>query len=333
MINQKLVGYIQQNLNAGYDVNAMRRSLVNSGYPPNDVEDTINYVYSQKGQIKGGVKMAKMDKLEYGGFWIRFSAMVWDGIILGIPAWILQVILVLITGISSMMYLVSLAVVVITIYMDGIKGGTPGKLILGLRIKNEKGEYIGIPMAILRYIGKILSGLILGIGYLMIAWDKRKQGLHDKIASTFVVKTAERKGLFIVGLILGVLPLLLLPFLVVIGSMAYFGVLQPDKFLPSKCAMPSGIMCFDFQTRADGTTQIGLRNSMGRDLTSVSVVLENECTPKQVEWKSGETLTFTCVGKKGKIGERYEQDIVVKYTIAETGIPHTVQGSLLTKYE
>jgi len=57
-----------------------------------------------------------------------------------------------------------------------------------MRIVNEKGEYIGIPMAILRYIGKVLSGMILGIGYFMIGWDKKKQGLHDKIAQTYVVK-------------------------------------------------------------------------------------------------------------------------------------------------
>ena len=73
-------------------------------------------------------------------------------------------------------------------YLDGIKGGTPGKLILGMRIVNEEGNYIGIPMAILRYIGKLLSGVILGMGYLMIAFTDKKQGLHDKIAKTFVVK-------------------------------------------------------------------------------------------------------------------------------------------------
>jgi len=91
-------------------------------------------------------------------------------------------------GMPSLIYLVSLASVILVIYLDGIKGGTPGKLILGIRIVNEKGEYIGIPMAILRYIGKILSAIILGIGYLMIAWDGKKRGLHDKIAKTYVVK-------------------------------------------------------------------------------------------------------------------------------------------------
>ncbi|MBU1202082.1 MAG: RDD family protein [Nanoarchaeota archaeon] len=129
-----------------------------------------------------------MSNPEYKGFWIRFVASMLDGIIIGLPAFLLQMGLIFVVGMPSLIYLVSLASVILVIYLDGIKGGTPGKLILGIRIVNEKGEYIGIPMAILRYIGKILSAIILGIGYLMIAWDGKKRGLHDKIAKTYVVK-------------------------------------------------------------------------------------------------------------------------------------------------
>ncbi|HCB22768.1 TPA: RDD family protein, partial [Candidatus Daviesbacteria bacterium] len=42
--------------------------------------------------------------------------------------------------------------------------------------------------ALREILGKLASGLILGIGYLMVAWDSKKQGLHDKIASTYVVR-------------------------------------------------------------------------------------------------------------------------------------------------
>ncbi|MEK6984376.1 MAG: RDD family protein [Nanoarchaeota archaeon] len=123
----------------------------------------------------------------YGGFWIRFLAAVLDALIIGIPVGILIFGLLFATKMNIFMYIVQLAAIVFTIYMDGIKGGTPGKLILGLRIVNEKGEYIGIPTAILRYIGKMLSAIILGIGYLMVAFTQKKQGLHDKIAKTFVI--------------------------------------------------------------------------------------------------------------------------------------------------
>lgn len=131
--------------------------------------------------------MVDMANPHYGGFWIRFLAAVLDALIIGIPVGILIFGLLFATKMNIFMYIVQLAAIVFTIYMDGIKGGTPGKLILGLRIVNEKGEYIGIPTAILRYIGKMLSAIILGIGYLMVAFTQKKQGLHDKIAKTFVI--------------------------------------------------------------------------------------------------------------------------------------------------
>ena len=126
-------------------------------------------------------------------------------IILGVPAGLLNLLFILIVKVNSLMYLTGIAVVVITIYYEGIKGGSPGKLLLGLRVQNKNGRLIGFGGALLRYIGKILSTLILGIGFLMIAWDKNKQGLHDKIASTYVVKKNYRKGLMIIGLILGII--------------------------------------------------------------------------------------------------------------------------------
>lgn len=224
MINQQLLQYIQQNVNSGYDANAIRTTLVSQGYKQQDIDETINYVQSQK----QGAVMPK-NNAQYAGFWIRFSALVWDSIILGIPVAIIQFALMFITRMQSMMYLVSVGVIAFVVYMNGTKGGTPGKLILGLRIQNQKGDFIGIPIAILRYIGRIISALILGIGYLMIAWDPKKQGLHDKIAKTFVVKTKETKGLYIVGLVLGILGMLFilaLPFLFLFGAFAYFGKLN-----------------------------------------------------------------------------------------------------------
>ena len=123
------------------------------------------------------------------GFWARFGAALLDLLILGVPSLIIGGILWYATGLQSMYYLLQLAIVALTVYMDGIKGGTPGKLILNMRIVNEKGGFIGIPAAILRYIGKVLSTLILLIGLFMIGWDSRKQGLHDKIANTFVIRS------------------------------------------------------------------------------------------------------------------------------------------------
>lgn len=134
--------------------------------------------------------MATTKNQTYIGFWSRFGAMILDVLILDLPATIIGGILWMITGLRSFYGLTILITIIITIYMDGIKGGTPGKLILNMRIINEKGNFIGIPVAILRYISTILSAIIIGIGFFMIGWDTRKQGLHDKIAKTFVVRNA-----------------------------------------------------------------------------------------------------------------------------------------------
>jgi len=65
---------------------------------------------------------------------------------------------------------------------------TLGKIVMGIKVVGENGQRIELPKAILRNLSKILSAFILGIGYIMIIFDERKQGLHDKIADTFVVK-------------------------------------------------------------------------------------------------------------------------------------------------
>ena len=65
---------------------------------------------------------------------------------------------------------------------------TPGKRALGLIVTDAEGRRISPARATGRYFAKILSGLILMIGYIMVAFTDRKQGLHDLIAGTLVVK-------------------------------------------------------------------------------------------------------------------------------------------------
>jgi uncharacterized RDD family membrane protein YckC/predicted nucleic acid-binding Zn ribbon protein len=72
-------------------------------------------------------------------------------------------------------------------YFWGIKGATPGKEFLDLRVEGESGAFpIGLPRAALRVFGYLLSAAALGIGFLMIALQGH--GLHDRIAGTRVVR-------------------------------------------------------------------------------------------------------------------------------------------------
>ena len=65
---------------------------------------------------------------------------------------------------------------------------TPGKLLFDCEIVDaHTGEHISFKQALLRYLAYIVSLLPLGLGFLWIIWDKRKQGWHDKIAGTIVI--------------------------------------------------------------------------------------------------------------------------------------------------
>ena len=121
----------------------------------------------------------------YAGFWMRFLAIFIDGLILLIPnivlaaavdfpaSWLLQIAL----GLAY------------TVGFWSAQGATPGKMIMGAEITKANGEEIGFGTALLRYVGYIVSWIILGIGYLMIAFTGQKRGLHDYIADTVVIKT------------------------------------------------------------------------------------------------------------------------------------------------
>ena len=125
--------------------------------------------------------------MDYVGFWLRFIACIIDWVFCIIIFWLLG----LLFGGLGMATPIILTILGIVYYIGFWvwKGATPGKMILGMEIVNSQGNRIGIGRAILRYIGYFVSYIIILIGYLMIAWDSKKQGLHDKIAGTYVVAT------------------------------------------------------------------------------------------------------------------------------------------------
>ncbi|MDH3960367.1 MAG: RDD family protein, partial [Desulfuromonadales bacterium] len=75
------------------------------------------------------------------------------------------------------------------VFFTGYCGQTPGKMVLRIKVIRTDGSPINYGRAALREVlGKFISSILLGIGYLMVAFDNRKQGLHDKIADTYVIK-------------------------------------------------------------------------------------------------------------------------------------------------
>ena len=137
-----------------------------------------------KAQKNSGKKTG--NGIRYAGFWIRLLALILDMIILGMPV-VLVYFLFYFLNVPEMIWPFNLGWLALMVYLNGTLGGTPGKLILGLRIVNEKNELIGIPHAILRYACKVISSVIFGIGLLMVAFTGKKEGLHDRLAKTHVI--------------------------------------------------------------------------------------------------------------------------------------------------
>jgi len=141
--------------------------------------------------------------VSYGGFWKRLGAYVIDWILLTIIGMVVLVVAGMyiaskgfdteneaaILGASTAANLVTLAIS--WLYYAGMesssKQATVGKLALGMKVTDLKGEKISFLRASVRHFSKILSVLLLFIGFIMIAFTSKKQGLHDMIAGTVIV--------------------------------------------------------------------------------------------------------------------------------------------------
>jgi uncharacterized RDD family membrane protein YckC len=79
-------------------------------------------------------------------------------------------------------------------YFHGTTGRTPGKMLLGLQVISTEGAPISFGIAFLRAVGYLVSGALFNFGFIWIAFDKKKQGWHDKIASTVVIIREPQNG-------------------------------------------------------------------------------------------------------------------------------------------
>jgi uncharacterized RDD family membrane protein YckC len=156
--------------------------------------------------LQGG----KMAVYKFAGFWRRFVAYTVDNIIINIVFFILAVIITTAFVLGSMSannlawitditnpsrvtpitLLIAAFYIILSIayftYFHGIKGRTPGKMLMGLEVLSTEGTSISFGIAFLRSVGYLVSSIFY-IGFIWAAFDKRKQGWHDKIAGTVVI--------------------------------------------------------------------------------------------------------------------------------------------------
>lgn len=137
---------------------------------------------------------------QYAGFWIRVMANVIDTILLFLVLIPLVMALLFLGVIDLDAYATNQSytwfdfvsqLVFFVLYVGlWVKfAGTPGKRLLRLKILDEKtGNHLTLGRAIIRYLGYIPAFLVFCIGVIWVAFDKKKQGWHDKMAKTVVVK-------------------------------------------------------------------------------------------------------------------------------------------------
>ncbi len=128
----------------------------------------------------------------YAGFWIRFLALMIDACIVGFIFFPVRFFtgswttVAIVAGASTFAYFVALFAYLII--LTGYRGQTFGKMAMRLKVYKQDMTPVDYGTAAAREFSKILSALILCIGFIMAGTDERKRALHDRIAGTYVVK-------------------------------------------------------------------------------------------------------------------------------------------------
>jgi uncharacterized RDD family membrane protein YckC len=142
--------------------------------------------------------------MNYGGFWIRFLAYLVDSLIVTVG---FVGIMLLLGAMGLELAGAEIIFVVISVLYWALMQSSPrqatiGKQLCGLKVGGPNGERLSAPRALGREAAKIISSLTLLIGFIIAAFTRNKQALHDFVASTYVVRASEGKVVAALGLAL-----------------------------------------------------------------------------------------------------------------------------------
>ena len=133
--------------------------------------------------------------------------------------------------------------------------------------------------------------------------------------------------------------------LIMIGALAYFGILNPSKILPNRCNFGAEFQCLDYQiSTTSGTFKLRLKNGIGEAIDVTSMALSTEsvtaytCTTAPANpsgWKSGNVTDFTwtgCTGGGLTAGEKGKVLITIRYNAVVSGSSYTkeVKGEVFS---
>ena len=119
----------------------------------------------------------------YAGFWIRVAAVVVDYVVLAVPAYLL------LRTFGNWAYLAEIPFALYSPLMESSASqGTIGKIVFGLKVTDTSYQRISLRRALGRWLAHLPSGLLLCLGYAMVAFTPQKRALHDYIAGTLVLR-------------------------------------------------------------------------------------------------------------------------------------------------
>jgi len=154
-------------------------------------------------------------EMRYMGFWIRFLAVIIDGLCLGAVNFAIGIVFMILmyamtgnfatvtydpatkhTAFNGTVIILTILRVVIQIacalcydvFFIRKFDATPGKMAIGAKIVRSNGDKLSVGRIIGRYFAKMVSSLIFCIGYMMAGWDSQKRALHDQMCDTRVIK-------------------------------------------------------------------------------------------------------------------------------------------------
>src|SRR2546428_7240082 len=136
--------------------------------------------------------MSELSGTQYGGFWIRFLALLVDSAVLFVVSVALLAGAVTALGFESLTPVTFAVWLICFLYWPilhaSARQATFGKALLGLKVARLDGSRISILRSLGRELAKVLSSAVFMVGYIMAAFTGRKQALHDLVASTYVIR-------------------------------------------------------------------------------------------------------------------------------------------------
>jgi len=126
--------------------------------------------------------------------------------------------------------------------------------------------------------------------------------------------------------------------LLAIAALAYFGVLNPGKYLPSSCTFNQpGLSCVEF--KVDSTTNnvtLVIQNGMGQNLNSLNISIGGDCDGSTagdgaLTDTEKEVFNINC-GNPLTLDSKFKEDIIIQY-ISENDISRTIRGTISTRVE